>query len=125
MGASASQFSRPAASGLERQLRQLAQGLARQDAAARITELLVAERPAFRVRTSEAARAFTAVKPADLDGSAVQALTGARIAQGRQRREASTALPGALREDPPRRPDRLDLPCPHRGTGRERVSAAG
>lgn len=43
-------------------------------------DLLDAEHPAFRVQTSEAARAFIAVKLTDLDGSAVQALTGAWFA---------------------------------------------
>jgi len=51
-------------------------------AAAEILALLEAEQPAFRVQTSDAARAFTAVKLADGDGSAVQALTGGWIAQG-------------------------------------------
>ncbi|MGI5379934.1 SDR family NAD(P)-dependent oxidoreductase [Streptomyces sp. CA-251387] len=50
------------------------------DAAAAIVELLEAGQPAFRVQTSDAARAFTAVKLTDRDGSAVQALTGAWIA---------------------------------------------
>ncbi|MGW0882471.1 SDR family NAD(P)-dependent oxidoreductase, partial [Streptomyces sp. NPDC002671] len=47
-----------------------------QDVAAQMVELLAAERPAFRVQTSDAARAFTAVKLTDGDGSAVLALTG-------------------------------------------------
>ncbi|GAA2281721.1 MULTISPECIES: SDR family NAD(P)-dependent oxidoreductase [Kitasatospora] len=51
-----------------------------QGAAESIVELLEAQRPAFRVQTSDAARAFTAVKLNDGDGSAVQALTGAWIA---------------------------------------------
>ncbi|MFI2371592.1 SDR family NAD(P)-dependent oxidoreductase [Streptomyces sp. NPDC018833] len=50
-----------------------------QGAAAPIVELLEAEQPAFRVQTSDAARAFTAVKLTDGDGSAVQALTSAWI----------------------------------------------
>ena len=49
-------------------------------AAAEILGLLEAERPAFRLQTSDAARAFTAVKLADGDGSAVQALTGGWVA---------------------------------------------
>lgn len=52
-----------------------------QGAAAAIVELLNAERPAFRMQTSDTARAFTAVKLRDSDGSAVQAMTGAWIAQ--------------------------------------------
>jgi NAD(P)-dependent dehydrogenase (short-subunit alcohol dehydrogenase family) len=45
-------------------------------AAEAIIETLVAERPPFRVQTSAAAHAFAGVKLADLDGSAVQKLTG-------------------------------------------------
>ncbi|TQK43082.1 NADP-dependent 3-hydroxy acid dehydrogenase YdfG [Streptomyces sp. SLBN-118] len=44
-----------------------------------VLETLVADRPAFRVQTSEWARAFTGTKLADLDGSAVQSLTGGWI----------------------------------------------
>ncbi|MGW3045271.1 SDR family NAD(P)-dependent oxidoreductase [Kitasatospora sp. NPDC001159] len=51
-----------------------------QGAAATIVELLEAQQPAFRVQTSDAARAFTAVKLTDGDGSAVQTLTSAWIA---------------------------------------------
>ncbi|MER5951875.1 SDR family oxidoreductase [Streptomyces sp. NPDC001904] len=47
-----------------------------QDVAEELIELLVAERPAFRVQTSDRARAFVAAKLKDLDGSAVQSLTG-------------------------------------------------
>ncbi|QIS09660.1 SDR family oxidoreductase [Nocardia arthritidis] len=47
-----------------------------QEVAERIAELLDADRPAFRLLTSDAARAFAGVKLADLDGSVVQALTG-------------------------------------------------
>ncbi|MFF3561932.1 SDR family NAD(P)-dependent oxidoreductase [Streptomyces sp. NPDC002574] len=50
-----------------------AQGV--EDAAAPIVGLLGAEQPPFRVQTSATARAFTGVKLADLDGSAVQSLT--------------------------------------------------
>ncbi|MFD0356984.1 SDR family oxidoreductase [Streptomyces sp. NPDC127110] len=45
------------------------------EAAAPITEALTAERPAFRVQTSDWAREFAGLKLADLDGSAVQAMT--------------------------------------------------
>ncbi|WP_035849000.1 SDR family NAD(P)-dependent oxidoreductase [Kitasatospora azatica] len=51
-----------------------------EQAAAPIVALLDAERPAFRVQTSEAARAFTGLKLADGDGSAVQGLTAGWIA---------------------------------------------
>ncbi|QUQ65842.1 SDR family NAD(P)-dependent oxidoreductase [Kutzneria sp. CA-103260] len=51
-----------------------------EDAAASIVEVLTAEQPAFRVQTSEVARTFSGVKLGDLDGSAVQGLTGGWIA---------------------------------------------
>ncbi|MEU0391565.1 SDR family oxidoreductase [Streptomyces sp. NPDC006208] len=46
------------------------------EAAVSVLETLTAERPAFRVQTSEWARGFTGTKLADLDGSAVLGLTG-------------------------------------------------
>jgi NAD(P)-dependent dehydrogenase (short-subunit alcohol dehydrogenase family) len=46
------------------------------EAVAPIIDLLASERPPFRVQTSETARAFVGTKLADLDGSAVQTLTG-------------------------------------------------
>ncbi|WP_433605646.1 SDR family NAD(P)-dependent oxidoreductase [Prescottella agglutinans] len=49
------------------------------EVADRIVELLESQRPAFRVLTSDTARAFAETKLADLDGSAVQTLTGAWI----------------------------------------------
>ncbi|MFJ8478106.1 SDR family NAD(P)-dependent oxidoreductase [Kitasatospora sp. NPDC094011] len=51
-----------------------------EEAAAPIIEVLAAERPPLRVQTSEAARAFAGVKLADLDGSAVQTMTGGWVA---------------------------------------------
>ncbi|WP_371494211.1 SDR family NAD(P)-dependent oxidoreductase [Kitasatospora sp. NBC_00374] len=45
-------------------------------AAATITEALDTDRPVLRMQTSEAARAFVGGKLADLDGSAVLAVTG-------------------------------------------------
>ncbi|MFE6050436.1 SDR family oxidoreductase [Kitasatospora sp. NPDC056446] len=51
-----------------------------QDVATRIVEWLTATRPAFRLLTSDAARAFAATKLKDLDGSAVQTLTGGWVA---------------------------------------------
>ncbi|MBN0048006.1 SDR family oxidoreductase [Streptomyces actuosus] len=51
-----------------------------QDVAAQMVALLSAERPAFRVLTSDAARAFAGTKLKDLDGSAVQTLTGTWVA---------------------------------------------
>ncbi|WP_225728414.1 MULTISPECIES: SDR family NAD(P)-dependent oxidoreductase [unclassified Nocardia] len=52
-----------------------------EEVAERIAELLDAERPAFRLLTSDAARAFAGVKLADLDGSVVQALTAQWVAE--------------------------------------------
>ncbi|MFF3501787.1 SDR family oxidoreductase [Streptomyces sp. NPDC003247] len=46
------------------------------DAAAVVVDVLTAERPPFRVQTSGAARELAAIKLADLDGSAVQGVTG-------------------------------------------------
>ncbi|MER7754430.1 SDR family NAD(P)-dependent oxidoreductase [Kitasatospora sp. NPDC097643] len=51
-----------------------------QDVAERMVEHLDAERPAFRLLTSPTAQAFVAPKLNDLDGAAVQALTGAWLA---------------------------------------------
>ncbi|MCQ8773862.1 SDR family oxidoreductase [Streptomyces telluris] len=51
-----------------------------QDVAAQMVALLAAEWPAFRLLTSDTARAFAGTKLKDLDGSTVQALTGAWIA---------------------------------------------
>ncbi|MET8627885.1 SDR family NAD(P)-dependent oxidoreductase [Kitasatospora sp. NPDC004669] len=49
------------------------------EAAAPIIDALTADRPPFRVQTSEWARDFVATTLADLDGSAVQTLTGAWV----------------------------------------------
>ena len=49
------------------------------EAAAAIVGALTADRPPFRIQTSDEARQFVAAKLADLDGSAVQNLTGAWI----------------------------------------------
>ncbi|MFC9341732.1 SDR family NAD(P)-dependent oxidoreductase [Streptomyces sp. NPDC057020] len=45
-----------------------------------ITEALTADRPAFRIQTSDAARTFVGAKLADLDGSLVQTATSAWVA---------------------------------------------
>ena len=50
------------------------------NAAAPIIEAISGERPAFRIQTSDAARAFVGTKLADLDGSSVLALTGGWVA---------------------------------------------
>ncbi|MEU9042893.1 MULTISPECIES: SDR family oxidoreductase [unclassified Kitasatospora] len=66
---------------LERTRGAFANAQTSQDVAARIVDQLTAERPAFRLLTSDAARAFAGTKLGDLDGSAVQALTGAWVAR--------------------------------------------
>ncbi|MEU3569233.1 SDR family oxidoreductase [Kitasatospora sp. NPDC036755] len=60
---------------LERTRDAFASAQAAEDVAARILDLLAAERPAFRVLTSDAARGFAGIKLRDLDGSAVRDLT--------------------------------------------------
>ncbi|MFI9810128.1 SDR family NAD(P)-dependent oxidoreductase [Streptomyces sp. NPDC052301] len=49
-------------------------------AAEAVMEALDAERPAFRIQTTDWARAFVGTKLADVDGSAVQGLTGTWVA---------------------------------------------
>ncbi|MFE1250959.1 SDR family oxidoreductase [Streptomyces sp. NPDC058766] len=49
------------------------------EAAAPIIDALTADRPPFRIQTSQRARDFVATTLADLDGSAVQTLTGAWV----------------------------------------------
>ncbi len=51
-----------------------------QDVAAQMVELLAAERPAFRLLPSDAARDFAGAKLKDLDGAAVQNLTNGWVA---------------------------------------------
>ncbi|MFD4509087.1 SDR family oxidoreductase [Streptomyces sp. NPDC058457] len=46
------------------------------EAAATVVDVLTAEEPPFRVQTSDLARGLAGIKLADLDGSAVQAVTG-------------------------------------------------
>ncbi|MFF2045680.1 SDR family NAD(P)-dependent oxidoreductase [Kitasatospora sp. NPDC058170] len=50
-----------------------------EQAAEAIIDALTAEQPPFRVQTSDRARAFVGAKLADLDGSAVQRLTGSWV----------------------------------------------
>ncbi|WP_406193900.1 SDR family NAD(P)-dependent oxidoreductase [Kitasatospora sp. NBC_01560] len=50
------------------------------EAAGTVIDVLTAEHPPFRAQTSDRARAFVAPKLADLDGSAVQSLTGTWVA---------------------------------------------
>ncbi|MFJ4716594.1 SDR family NAD(P)-dependent oxidoreductase [Streptomyces sp. NPDC088785] len=60
---------------LERTRGAFADAQSPQDVAGCLVDLLAAERPAFRVQTSDRARAFAALKLKDLDGTAVQDLT--------------------------------------------------
>lgn len=50
------------------------------DAAVVVVDTLRDPSPAFRVQTSDAARAFVGIKLADMDGARVQALTGSWVA---------------------------------------------
>jgi NAD(P)-dependent dehydrogenase (short-subunit alcohol dehydrogenase family) len=50
------------------------------EAAASVVEALEAEKPAFRIQTSDLARAFVGAKLADLDGSAIQGMTSGWVA---------------------------------------------
>ena len=61
---------------LERTRSAFASAQTSQDVAEQIVDLLNAEQPAFRVLTSDVARGFAGTKLKDLDGSAVQTLTG-------------------------------------------------
>ncbi|MFD5081360.1 SDR family NAD(P)-dependent oxidoreductase [Kitasatospora sp. NPDC058406] len=63
----------------ERTLAAFGQAQSSEEAAATVVEALTAERPPFRVQTSERARAFVGAKLADLGGSAVQRLTGSWV----------------------------------------------
>ncbi|MET8697910.1 SDR family NAD(P)-dependent oxidoreductase [Kitasatospora sp. NPDC004723] len=51
-----------------------------EQAAETVLDALTAERPPFRLQTSDRARAFVGAKLADLDGSAVQGVTGGWVA---------------------------------------------
>lgn len=61
---------------VDRTLAAFGSGQTSAQAAAPVIAALTAERPPFRVQTSDTARAFVGAKLADLDGSAVQSLTG-------------------------------------------------
>ncbi|MFF9155017.1 SDR family NAD(P)-dependent oxidoreductase [Streptomyces sp. NPDC014846] len=66
---------------IDRTVEQFLDGTAQTPAGAAeaVMEALDAERPAFRIQTTEWARAFVGAKLADVDGSAVQALTGSWV----------------------------------------------
>ncbi|MFB7463535.1 SDR family oxidoreductase [Streptomyces sp. NPDC056224] len=61
---------------IDRTMKTFTQAQTSAEAAAPIVESLTAEKPAFRVQTSDWAREFVAAKLTDLDGSAVQTQTG-------------------------------------------------
>ena len=65
---------------LERTSGAFANAQTSEDAAASIVAVLTADKPAFRVQTSDVARTFSGAKLSDLDGSAVQSLTAGWIA---------------------------------------------
>lgn len=66
---------------IDRTVEQFQEGSAQTPAAAAeaVMEALDADRPAFRIQTSDWARTFVGTKLADVDGSAVQALTAAWV----------------------------------------------
>ncbi|MER7760566.1 SDR family oxidoreductase [Streptomyces sp. NPDC097619] len=66
---------------IERTVSQFTEGSAQTPAgaAASVLEALTAEKPAFRLQTTEWAAAFTGTKLADRDGSAVLGITGAWV----------------------------------------------
>ncbi|MFF8864804.1 SDR family oxidoreductase [Streptomyces sp. NPDC015139] len=66
---------------IDRTVEQFLDGTAQTPAGAAeaVMEALDAERPAFRIQTTDWARAFVGTKLADVDGSAVQALTGSWV----------------------------------------------
>ena len=64
---------------LERTRNAFASAQTPQDVAAQLVDLLAADRPAFRVLTSDTARGFAGTKLKDLDGAAVQTLTTAWV----------------------------------------------
>ncbi|MDJ0343502.1 SDR family oxidoreductase [Streptomyces sp. H10-C2] len=61
---------------IDRTLKSFGNGQTPAQAAAPIVEVLTAAHPPFRVQTSDWARDFVGTKLADLDGAAVQSLTG-------------------------------------------------
>ncbi|PKW05544.1 Short-chain dehydrogenase [Streptomyces sp. 1222.5] len=66
---------------IDRTVEQFLDGTAQTPAGAAeaVMEALDAERPAFRIQTTDWARAFVGTKLADVDGSAVQSLTGSWV----------------------------------------------
>ncbi|MEC3978028.1 SDR family NAD(P)-dependent oxidoreductase [Amycolatopsis sp. H20-H5] len=65
---------------LDRTLNAFAGAQTRAEAAASIVAVLCAESPAFRSQTSDQARGLAGIKLADLDGAAVQRVTGSWLA---------------------------------------------
>ncbi|MFF0411263.1 SDR family oxidoreductase [Kitasatospora sp. NPDC004745] len=65
---------------VDRTMKAFGQAQTPEEAAEPIVAALTAERPPARVQTSERARAFVGAKLADLDGSAVQTMTGGWVA---------------------------------------------
>jgi NAD(P)-dependent dehydrogenase (short-subunit alcohol dehydrogenase family) len=76
MPAAAGPYARALRAYVDRTMKSFGNAQTPAQAAAPIVEALTAERPAFRVQTSDWAREFVATKLTDLDGSAVVGLTG-------------------------------------------------
>ncbi|MBC7443138.1 MAG: SDR family NAD(P)-dependent oxidoreductase [Ramlibacter sp.] len=73
-------YAAPLAAYLARAASSFSAAQSAQSAGEVLAGLLDGDRPAFRVQTSDGARRFVAAKLADLDGSAVQAMTAAWLA---------------------------------------------
>jgi NAD(P)-dependent dehydrogenase (short-subunit alcohol dehydrogenase family) len=80
MVAAAGPYAPALAAYVERTAGAFANAQTSESAADVIVATLLAESPAFRVQTSDAARAFVGIKLADLDGSAVQRFTSTWVA---------------------------------------------
>ncbi|WP_460110957.1 SDR family NAD(P)-dependent oxidoreductase [Streptomyces sp. YKOK-J1] len=80
-GIDAGAYTDPLRHYIDRTVEQFLDGTAQTPASAAeaVIEALDAERPAFRIQTTDWARAFVSTKLADADGSAVQALTGSWV----------------------------------------------
>ncbi|MGW0283945.1 SDR family NAD(P)-dependent oxidoreductase [Streptomyces sp. NPDC003236] len=80
-GIDAGAYTDPLRHYIDRTVEQFLDGTAQTPASAAeaVIEALHAERPAFRIQTTDWARAFVSTKLADADGSAVQALTGSWV----------------------------------------------
>ncbi|MFD3696296.1 SDR family NAD(P)-dependent oxidoreductase [Streptomyces sp. NPDC058646] len=76
MAAAAGPYAHALQAYVDRATKTFSQAQTPAEAAAPVIEALTAEKPAFRIQTSDWARDFVGVKLSDRDGSAVQGLTG-------------------------------------------------